>query len=84
MVDGGAAVNVMPYVTYRKLGLGELDLIKTDMMLKDFEGKTLPARGAVDVECSLNWTEHGNSRSTDMWVRWHGMHFGQSMGKQFS
>jgi predicted aspartyl protease len=23
MVDGGAAVNVMPYATYRKLGMGE-------------------------------------------------------------
>ena len=27
LVDGGAAVNIMPYVTYQKLGLGEEDLI---------------------------------------------------------
>jgi hypothetical protein len=45
MVDGGSAVNVMPYATYRKLRKGEEDLIKTDMVLKDFEGKTSPARG---------------------------------------
>jgi hypothetical protein len=45
LVDGGAAVNIMPYAMFRKLGKGEEDLIKTDMMLKDFEGNVLPARG---------------------------------------
>jgi hypothetical protein len=50
LVDGGAAVNVMPYATYRKLGKGMEDLTKTDMMLKDFESKGLPARGATNVE----------------------------------
>jgi len=43
LVNGGAAVNIMPYTTYRKLGLGEDDLIQTDMMLKDFEGAVSPA-----------------------------------------
>ena len=38
LVDGGAAVNLMPYTTYWKLGKGPEDLIKTDMMLKDFNG----------------------------------------------
>jgi hypothetical protein len=36
LVDGGAAVNLMPYTTYQKLDKGLEDLIKTDMMLKDF------------------------------------------------
>ena len=27
LVDGGVVVNIMPYTTYRKLGLGEDDLI---------------------------------------------------------
>jgi len=36
LVDGGAAVNLMYYTTYRKLGKGPEDLIKTDMMLRDF------------------------------------------------
>jgi hypothetical protein len=53
MVDGGAAINVMPYATYRKLGKGKEDLIKTDMKLKDFEGKTSPARGAINVELMI-------------------------------
>jgi predicted aspartyl protease len=38
LVDGGATVNVMPYATYRKLGKGEEDLIKTNMMLKRLRG----------------------------------------------
>ena len=36
LVDGGAAVNIMPYVMLRKLGKSQDDLSKTDMMLKDF------------------------------------------------
>jgi hypothetical protein len=42
----------MSYATYRKLGKGEEDLIKTDMMLKDFEGKTSPAQGG---QSTLSW-----------------------------
>jgi hypothetical protein len=53
LVDGHAAVNVMPYATYRKLEKGEEDLIKTNMVLKDFEGKASPARGAINVEQTI-------------------------------
>jgi hypothetical protein len=53
LVDGGATINVMSYAMYRKLGKGEEDLIKTDMMLKDFEGKALPAQGAINVELTI-------------------------------
>jgi hypothetical protein len=38
LVDGSAAINLMPYTTYRKLGKTQEDLIKTDMTLKDFTG----------------------------------------------
>ena len=38
LVDGGATVNIMPYVMLRKLGKSQDDLTKTDMMLKDFKG----------------------------------------------
>ena len=44
-VDGGASVNLMPYTTFRKLGKGLEDLIKTDMMLKDFGGNASETRG---------------------------------------
>jgi len=45
LVDGGAAINIMPYAVYRKLGKGDQDLTKTDMMLKDFEGNVSPVKG---------------------------------------
>ena len=41
LIDGGAAINIMPYAVYRKLGKGDQDLTKTDMMLKDFIVKGL-------------------------------------------
>src|SRR5688572_8372699 len=53
LVDGGAGVNIMPYAMFHKLGKGEEDLIKTDMMLKDFEGNVSPARGALCVDLTI-------------------------------
>ena len=53
LVDGGAAVNIMPYTRYQKLGLGEEDLIQTDMMLKDFEGAISPAKEAICVDLMI-------------------------------
>jgi hypothetical protein len=50
LVNGGAAINIIPYATYRKLGLGENNLIQNDMMLKDFEGVVSPAWGAICVD----------------------------------
>ena len=42
LVDGGAAVNIMPYAMLRKRGKSNEDLTKTNMMLKDFEGVVSP------------------------------------------
>jgi hypothetical protein len=53
LIDGGATINIMPYVMYRKLGKGDQDLTKTDMMQKDFEGNVSPAKGAVCVELTI-------------------------------
>jgi hypothetical protein len=53
LINGGAAINIMPYMMYRKLGKGDQDLTKTDMMLKDFEGNVSPAKGAVRVELTI-------------------------------
>ena len=49
LVDGGAAVNLMPYTMFRKIGKGPRDLLGTDMMLKDFGGNASKTRGAVNV-----------------------------------
>jgi len=53
LVDGGAAINIMPYAVYRKLGKGDQDLTKNDMMLKDFEGNVSPAKGEICVELTI-------------------------------
>ena len=53
LVDGGAAVNIMPYVMLRKLGKNQDDLTKTDMMLKDFEEVVSPALGALCVDLTI-------------------------------
>ena len=45
LVVGGSAINIMPYVVYRKLEKGDQDLNKTDMMLKDFEGNVTSVKG---------------------------------------
>ena len=44
LVDGGAAVNLMSYTTFRKLGNGPKDLLEMDMMLKDFGGNAFKTR----------------------------------------
>jgi hypothetical protein len=53
LIDGGAAINIMPYAVYRKIGKGDQDLTKTDMMLKDFEGNVSPVKGAICVELTI-------------------------------
>jgi hypothetical protein len=54
LVDGGAAINIMPYAVYWKLGKGDQDLTKTDMMLKDFEGNVSPVKGAICIELTIS------------------------------
>jgi len=53
LVDGGAAVNIMPYAMLCKLGKGNEDLTKTDMMLKDFKGVVSLALGALWVDLTI-------------------------------
>jgi hypothetical protein len=53
LVDGSVAVNLMPYTTFHKLGKGPEDLLKTDMMLKDFGGNLSRTLGAVNVELTI-------------------------------
>nr|AAR06334.1 hypothetical protein [Oryza sativa Japonica Group] len=53
MVDGRAAVNLMPYATFRKLGRNAEDLIKTNMVLKDFGGNPSETKGVLNVELTV-------------------------------
>jgi hypothetical protein len=47
LVDRGAAVNLMPYTTFCKLGKGLEDLLETDMISKDFGGNTSKTQGQL-------------------------------------
>jgi hypothetical protein len=53
LVDGGAAVNLMPYTMPRKIGKSDEDLTQTDMMLVDFEGNVSLSQGAICVELTI-------------------------------
>jgi hypothetical protein len=52
-VDGGAAVNVMPYTTFRKLGMGPEDLTPTSIVLNDFAGNPSDTKGYVHVDLMI-------------------------------
>jgi hypothetical protein len=52
-VDGGAAVNVMPYNTFRKLGIGPGDLTPTRIVLNDFAGNPSDTKGCVHVDLMI-------------------------------
>ena len=49
LVDTGAAVNLMPYSVLRRLGRFAADLIKTNVMLNDFNGQPLEAQGVLKL-----------------------------------
>jgi hypothetical protein len=52
-VDGGAAVNVMPYTTFGKLGMGPGDLTPTSIILNDFAGDLSNTKGCVHVDLMI-------------------------------
>jgi hypothetical protein len=52
-VDGGAAVNVMSYTTFRKLGMGPGDLTPTSIILNDFAGNPSDTKGCVHVDLMI-------------------------------
>jgi hypothetical protein len=52
-VDGGAAVNVVPYTTFRKLGMGPGDLTPTSIILNDFAGNPSDNKGCVHVDLMI-------------------------------
>src|SRR6185369_16727159 len=51
--DTGAAVNLMSYSELRQLGLSAADLIKTNVMLNDFNGQPSEAKGILNVELTV-------------------------------
>src|SRR5664279_4759488 len=54
MVDGGAVVNLMPYSVFKKLQLDDDELLKTNMVLNEFEdGEGVEAKGVISLELTV-------------------------------
>jgi hypothetical protein len=53
MVDGGAWVNVMPMMTFEKLGLSEGELMKTNTSLSAFMDEITEAKGVLSIELTV-------------------------------
>jgi hypothetical protein len=52
-VDGGAAVNVLRYTTFRNLGISLGDLRPTSIVLNDFAGNPSDTKGCVHVDLMI-------------------------------
>jgi hypothetical protein len=54
LVDGGAAVNLMPYSLSRKLGKQDDELVKTNMMLSGVgTDSSIKAKGVMSIEVTI-------------------------------
>jgi hypothetical protein len=53
LIDGGAAVNLMPYTVFEKLGREDDELMKTNLMLKGMGGNLMEARGVSSMELTV-------------------------------
>jgi hypothetical protein len=53
LVDVGAAVNIMPYSVLRRLGRSAEDLIKTNIMLSNFNGQASKAQGVLNLDLTM-------------------------------
>ena len=53
LVDTDAVVNLMPYSVLHRLGRSAADLIKTNVMLNDFNGQPSETKGVLNVELTV-------------------------------
>jgi hypothetical protein len=53
LVDTSAAVNIMPYSVLCRLGRSTEDLIRTNIMLSNFNGQTSEAQGVLNVDLTM-------------------------------
>jgi hypothetical protein len=53
LVDGGAAINLMPYSVFKKLGREDDELVKTNLTLNGVGGNPMEARGIISMELTV-------------------------------
>jgi hypothetical protein len=53
LVDGGAAVNLMSYSVFKKLGREDNELVKTNLMLNSMGGNPMESKGVISMELTI-------------------------------
>jgi hypothetical protein len=53
LVDGGAAINLMLYSIFKKLGREDDELVKTNLMLNGVGANQMEARGVISMELTV-------------------------------
>jgi hypothetical protein len=53
LVDGGAAINLMSYFVFKKLGREDGELMKTNLALNDVGGNSMEAKDVVSMELTV-------------------------------
>jgi hypothetical protein len=53
LIDSGAAVNLMPYSIFKKLGREDDELVKTNLMLNGMRGNPMEVRGVISMELTI-------------------------------
>jgi hypothetical protein len=53
LVDGGAAINLISYSIFKKIGREDDELMKTNLMLNGVAGNPMEARGIVSMELTI-------------------------------
>jgi hypothetical protein len=53
LVDGSAAINLMSYTVFKKLGREDDELVKTNLTLNGMGGNLMEARGAIFMELTI-------------------------------
>jgi hypothetical protein len=53
LISGGAAINLMPYSVFKKLGREDDELVKTNLTLNDVGGNLMDAWGVIFMELTI-------------------------------
>jgi hypothetical protein len=53
LVDNGAAINLMSYSVFKKLGREDSELVNTNLTLNGVEGNPMEARGVISMELTV-------------------------------
>jgi hypothetical protein len=53
LIDGGAAINLMLFSIFKKLGRKDNELMKTNLMLNGMGGSLMEAQGIISMELTV-------------------------------